>query len=65
MFLLVELLLGKADSDGGRVSDTVAVYDQFISSYPNDFHGYLAKGIILKEKWKSWSAERMFIQVSI
>ena len=43
MFLQVELLLGKAYSDGGRVSDAVAVYDQLISSYPNDFRGYLAK----------------------
>lgn len=41
--LQVELLLGKAYSDGGRVSDAVAVYDRLISSYPNDFRGYLAK----------------------
>ncbi|KAL5823747.1 hypothetical protein ACOSQ4_021647 [Xanthoceras sorbifolium] len=58
----VELLLGKAYSDGGRVSDAVAVYDRIISSYPNDFRGYLAKGIILKENGKVGDAERMFIQ---
>ncbi|KAH9716524.1 TPR REGION domain-containing protein [Citrus sinensis] len=58
----VELLLGKAYSDGGRVSDAVAVYDRLISSYPNDFRGYLAKGIILKENGKVGDAERMFIQ---
>lgn len=58
----VALLLGKAYSDGGRVSDAVAVYDWLISSYPNDFRGYLAKGIILKENGKVGDAERMFIQ---
>lgn len=58
----VALLLGKAYSDGGRVSDAVAVYDRLISSYPNDFRGYLAKGIILKENGKVGDAERMFIQ---
>ncbi|ESR63288.1 hypothetical protein CICLE_v10013945mg, partial [Citrus x clementina] len=58
----VELLLGKAYSDGGQVSDAVAVYDRLISSYPNDFRGYLAKGIILKENGKVGDAERMFIQ---
>lgn len=39
----VDLLLGKAYSDWGHVSDAVAVYDQLISSHPNDFRGYLAK----------------------
>ncbi|XP_020580811.1 uncharacterized protein LOC110024950 isoform X2 [Phalaenopsis equestris] len=58
----VELLLGKAYSDWDHVSDAVAVYDQLISKYPNDFRGYLAKGIILKENGKVGDAERMFIQ---
>lgn len=58
----VELLLGKAYSDWGHVSDAVAVYDQLISKYPNDFRGYLTKGIILKENGKVGDAERMFIQ---
>ncbi|CAN1298939.1 hypothetical protein LINPERPRIM_LOCUS24012 [Linum perenne] len=39
----VDLLLGKAYSDWGHISDAVAVYDQLISSHPNDFRGYLAK----------------------
>lgn len=39
----VELLFGKAYSDWGHISDAVAVYDQLISKYPNDFRGYLAK----------------------
>ncbi|KAM7253975.1 hypothetical protein ACFE04_031657 [Oxalis oulophora] len=59
---LVELLLGKAYSDWGHVSDAVSVYDQLISSHPNDFRGYLAKGIILKENGNAGDAERMFIQ---
>lgn len=58
----VELLLGKAYSDWGHVGDAVAVYDQLISAHPNDFRGYLAKGIILKENGKVGDAERMFIQ---
>lgn len=41
----VDFLLGKAYSDWGHVSDAVAVYDQLISSHPNDFRGYLAKVI--------------------
>ncbi|GKV26764.1 hypothetical protein SLEP1_g36001 [Rubroshorea leprosula] len=39
----VDLLLGKAYSDWGHVSDAVAVYDGLIASHPNDFRGYLAK----------------------
>ncbi|OAY48712.1 uncharacterized protein LOC110617502 [Manihot esculenta] len=58
----VDLLLGKAYSDWGHVSDAVSVYDQLISSQPNDFRGYLAKGIILKENGNVGDAERMFIQ---
>ncbi|KAG0452663.1 hypothetical protein HPP92_025327, partial [Vanilla planifolia] len=58
----VELLLGKAYADWGHISDAVAVYNQLISKYPNDFRGYLAKGIILKENGKVGEAERMFIQ---
>ncbi|WCJ37164.1 Tetratricopeptide repeat (TPR)-like superfamily protein [Euphorbia peplus] len=58
----VNLLLGKAYSDWGHVSDAVSVYDQLISSHPNDFRGYLAKGIILKENGNVGAAERMFIQ---
>ncbi|XP_019456654.1 PREDICTED: uncharacterized protein LOC109357276 isoform X1 [Lupinus angustifolius] len=58
----VELLLGKAYSDWGHVSDAVAVYDQLISTHPDDFRGYLAKGIILKENKNIGDAERMFIQ---
>ncbi|KAG9143269.1 hypothetical protein Leryth_010188 [Lithospermum erythrorhizon] len=58
----VDLLLGKAYSDWGHVSDAVSVYDQLIANYPDDFRGYLAKGIILKQNGNSGDAERMFIQ---
>ncbi|GER53661.1 tetratricopeptide repeat protein [Striga asiatica] len=58
----VDLLLGKAYSDWGRISDAILVYDQLISSHPDDFRGYLAKGIILKENGNIGDAERMFIQ---
>lgn len=58
----VDLLLGKAYSDWGKISDAVSVYDQLISRHPNDFRGYLAKGIILKENGNIGDAERMFIQ---
>ncbi|GFP79204.1 hypothetical protein PHJA_000063900 [Phtheirospermum japonicum] len=58
----VELLLGKAYSDWGHISDAISVYDQLISSHPDDFRGYLAKGIILKENGSVGDAERMFIQ---
>ncbi|XP_010537743.1 PREDICTED: uncharacterized protein LOC104812331 [Tarenaya hassleriana] len=58
----VELLLGKAYSDWGHVSDAVAVYDRLIADHPEDFRGYLAKGIILKENGNTGDAERMFIQ---
>ncbi|XP_010417501.1 PREDICTED: uncharacterized protein LOC104714172 [Camelina sativa] len=58
----VELLLGKAYSDWGHISDAVAVYDQLITAHPEDFRGYLAKGIILRENGSRGDAERMFIQ---
>ncbi|XP_042447749.1 uncharacterized protein LOC122032514 isoform X3 [Zingiber officinale] len=58
----VDLLLGKSYSDWGHVSDAVAVYDQLISKHPDDFRGYLAKGIILKQTGNIGDAERMFIQ---
>ncbi|KAL6639794.1 hypothetical protein ACP70R_022616 [Stipagrostis hirtigluma subsp. patula] len=58
----VDLLLGKAYSDWGHIGDAVSVYDKLITEHPEDFRGYLAKGIILKENGKAGDAERMFIQ---
>ncbi|EPS61065.1 hypothetical protein M569_13735, partial [Genlisea aurea] len=59
----VDLLLGKAYSKWGHISDAISVYDHLISAYPDDFRGYLAKGILLKENGNRGDAERMFIQV--
>ncbi|KAI4967316.1 hypothetical protein ZWY2020_028719 [Hordeum vulgare] len=58
----VDLLLGKAYSDWGHISDAVTVYDNLIAEHPEDFRGYLAKGAILKQNGKAGDAERMFIQ---
>eukprot|EP01018_Ginkgo_biloba_P025467 Gb_31482 [translate_table: standard] len=58
----VDLLLGKAYSDWGHIGDAVAVYDALIAKQPEDFRGYLAKGILLRENGKAGDAERMFIQ---
>lgn len=45
IFVQVELLLGKAYSDWGHISDAIAVYDRLITDHPEDFRGYLAKVI--------------------
>jgi hypothetical protein len=38
------MLLGKAYSTWeGHTGDAIAVYDNIITSHPNDFRGYLAK----------------------
>lgn len=58
----IELLLGKAYSDWDHVRDAVAVYESIITNYPEDFRGYLAKAILLKEQGQKGEAERMFIQ---
>lgn len=43
MLLQVDLLLGKAYSDWGHISDAVSVYDELINQHPEDFRPYLAK----------------------
>lgn len=58
----IDLLLGKTYSDWGHIGDAVAVYDSLIASHPEDFRGYLAKGVLLKANGKVGDAERMFIQ---
>lgn len=50
----VELLLGKAYSDWGHISDAVSVYDRLISSHPNDFRGYLAKVFLFLFFFSFW-----------
>lgn len=46
MLSQVDLLLGKAYSDWGHISDAVTVYDNLITEHPEDFRGYLAKVLI-------------------
>ncbi|KAI5063798.1 hypothetical protein GOP47_0020468 [Adiantum capillus-veneris] len=60
----INLLLGKIYVEWGHVSDALAVYDSIIQGYPEDFRGYLAKGLLLKEQGLQGEAERMFIQAN-
>lgn len=44
------LLLGKVYAQWkGHVGDATAVYDELIQKYPEDFRGYLAKGVLLRD----------------
>ncbi len=38
-------------------------YDNLIARFPEDFRGYLAKGVFLRDKGRRADAERMFLQV--
>ncbi|BBN00875.1 hypothetical protein MPTK1_2g02840 [Marchantia polymorpha subsp. ruderalis] len=58
----VELLLGRSYAAWGKPGDAVSVYDELITRYPDDFRGYLAKGVLLKDQGKTADSERMFIQ---
>lgn len=49
----------------GHDADALATYDALIQRTPDDFRGYLAKGLFLKERGQKADAERMFIQVSV
>jgi Flp pilus assembly protein TadD len=46
----------------GHDSDALSAYDALIASAPQDFRGYLAKGVFLKERGRRGDAERMFLQ---
>ncbi|KAL6758335.1 hypothetical protein V8C86DRAFT_2599960, partial [Haematococcus lacustris] len=59
----VELLLAKTYSQWrGHESDALATYDAVIARFPEDFRGYLAKGVLLRDKGRRADADRMFIQ---
>ncbi|CAI5504651.1 unnamed protein product [Closterium sp. Naga37s-1] len=58
----VALLLGKAYAAWGRPGDAAAVYDGLIASRADDFRGYLAKGLFLKDNGNQAEADRMFLQ---
>jgi hypothetical protein len=38
-------------------------YDALISRFPEDYRGYLARGVFLRERGRRADAERMFLQV--
>lgn len=46
----------------GHDADAAAVYDSIIKYAPEDYRGYLAKGVFLRDKGRRADAERMFIQ---
>jgi len=51
----VEMLLGKAYSTwDGHTGDAIAVYDNIIASFPDDFRGYLAKVTQIDFLWLDW-----------
>ncbi|EFJ43190.1 hypothetical protein VOLCADRAFT_121454 [Volvox carteri f. nagariensis] len=59
----VELLTAKVYSAWrGHDQDALATYDELIKAFPEDYRGYLAKGVFLKEKGRKADAERMFLQ---
>ena len=62
----LDLLLAKVYSSwGGHDNDALAAYDGLIKALPEDFRGYLAKGLFLKEHGRKADAERMFLQVGL
>mmetsp|Transcript_17032 Transcript_17032/g.43203 ORF Transcript_17032/g.43203 Transcript_17032/m.43203 type:complete len:462 (-) Transcript_17032:186-1571(-) len=46
----------------GHTNDALKVYDSLIAEFPDDFRGYLAKGVLLRSNGQKGDAERMFIQ---
>ncbi|GJP44432.1 hypothetical protein CLOM_g3839 [Closterium sp. NIES-68] len=58
----VALLLGKAYAAWGKPGDAASVYDRLIAARPDDFRGYLAKGLFLKDNGNQAEADRMFLQ---
>uniref|UniRef100_A0A7S0X244 Uncharacterized protein n=1 Tax=Chlamydomonas leiostraca TaxID=1034604 RepID=A0A7S0X244_9CHLO len=59
----IELLLAKTYSGWrGHDVDALATYDALIARFPEDFRGYLAKGVYLRDKGRRADAERMFLQ---
>ncbi|GLI64567.1 hypothetical protein VaNZ11_007888 [Volvox africanus] len=59
----VDLLTAKVYSAWrGHDQDALATYDELIKAFPEDYRGYLAKGVFLKEKGRKADAARMFLQ---
>jgi Flp pilus assembly protein TadD len=57
------LLLGKAYAAWrGHDADALAAYDDLIEAYPEDFRGYLAKGVLLRQRGRQADSERLLLQ---
>jgi Flp pilus assembly protein TadD len=57
------LLLGKSYAAWrGHDGDAFAAYDDLIEAYPEDFRGYLAKGVLLKQRGRQSDGERLLLQ---
>eukprot|EP00899_Mesostigma_viride_P002899 jgi/Mesvir1/1260/Mv09548-RA.1 len=61
----IDLLLGKAYFAWGKPGDASAVYDRMQKDYPEDFRGFLAKGVLFQQQGRTGEAERMFTQARI
>lgn len=42
--------------------DAMAVFDGLTQEYPEDFRGYLAKGVLLRKEGRKGDAQRAFLQ---
>ncbi|KAG2433688.1 hypothetical protein HXX76_008058 [Chlamydomonas incerta] len=59
----LELLTAKSFAAWrGHEQDALATYEELIKAFPEDYRGYLAKGVFLKERGRKADAERMFLQ---
>lgn len=59
----LDLLIAKVYSNWrGHEGDAAAAYDTIVKEHPEDYRGYLAKGVFLRDKGRRSDAERMFIQ---
>eukprot|EP00198_Chlamydomonas_reinhardtii_P013699 XP_001703036.1 predicted protein [Chlamydomonas reinhardtii] len=61
----LQLLTGLVDAyiaNGEYGKDALATYEELIKAFPEDYRGYLAKGVFLKERGRKADAERMFLQ---
>eukprot|EP00892_Ulva_mutabilis_P003284 jgi/Ulvmu1/1327/UM011_0055.1 len=59
----VDLLLAKVYSQWkGHTGDALAVYERVIAENPEDFRGYLAKGVLLRSEGRKGDADRAFLQ---
>lgn len=56
----VQILLGRTFGNQKRFDEAYRILDQAIASKPNDFQGYLVKGLTLKEEGKAGDAKAQF-----